>query len=101
VADVWLNEKHLGILWKPPFRVDVTEAAKPGKNHLVVEVANTWSNRLTGDARATGGKRFTNTNMTRALTWEVPWKDAPLHESGLLGPVRVIAARRLRSGVGP
>jgi hypothetical protein len=95
VADVWLNDKHLGILWKPPFRVDVTEAVKPGKNRLVVEVANTWSNRLTGDARASEGKRFTNTNMTRALTWELPWEDAPLHESGLLGPVRVLVARSI------
>ncbi len=95
VADVWVNDKHLGILWKPPFRVDVTEAIKPGNNHLVVEVANTWSNRLTGDARSPDGKRFTNTNVTHALTWEVPWKDAPLHESGLLGPVRLFCVKRI------
>ena len=94
VAEVWLNGRHVGILWKPPFRVDVTGAVKPGKNRLVVEVANTWSNRLTGDARSPDVKPFTNTNMTRALTWELPWKDAPLHQSGLLGPVRVLAAKR-------
>ena len=41
VAEVYLNGKSLGILWKPPFRVDITHAAKPGKNKLVIEVANT------------------------------------------------------------
>ena len=33
--------------------------------------------------------------MTRALTWELPWKDAPLLESGLVGPVRVVAGKRV------
>lgn len=96
VADAWLNGTHLGILWKSPFRVDVTAAAVPGKNRLVVEVANTWSNRLTGDARTPDGKRYCNTNMTKALTWELPWKEAPLLESGLMGPVRVWAGKRAK-----
>ena len=49
--DVYLNGKHVGILWHPPFRADISHAVKPGKNNLVVEIASTWSNRLTGDAR--------------------------------------------------
>lgn len=95
VADVSLNGEPLGILWKPPFRVDITKAARPGKNRLVVEVANTWSNRLVGDAWLPKDKRFCHTNMTHALTWESPWKDTPLLESGLLGPVRLLTARRI------
>ncbi|UCC98936.1 MAG: hypothetical protein JSW66_03430 [Phycisphaerales bacterium] len=95
VADVHLNGKNLGILWKPPFRVNVTEALRPGKNELVVEVANTWSNRLTGDANSPASERYCRTNITKSLTWEVPWKDTPLLESGLLGPVRLVTARRM------
>ena len=101
VAEAWLNDRPLGIVWKPPFRLDVTAAARPGKNRLVVEVANTWSNRLTGDARSPEGKRYCNTNMTKALTWELPWKDAPLHESGLMGPVRVICAHQIELDPAP
>jgi hypothetical protein len=95
VADVCLNGKKLGILWKPPFRVDITSTAKPGKNKLVIDVANTWSNRLTGDANSPENERYCRTNITNSLTWQVPWKDTPLLESGLLGPVRLITARTL------
>jgi len=89
VAEVYLNGQSCGIVWKPPFRVDITKAAKPGANELVVEVANTWSNRLAGDAR-TEGKDYCRTNITKSLTWSVPWKDTPLLESGLLGPVTLL-----------
>ena len=95
VAEVYLNAKGLGILWKPPFRVDITRAAKAGKNQLVIEVANTWSNRLVGDARAPQDIRYCQTNIANSLTWRVPWKDTPLIESGLLGPVRLIVAKKL------
>ena len=32
MVEVTLNGKNLGILWKPPFRVDITKTLKPGKN---------------------------------------------------------------------
>jgi hypothetical protein len=95
VADVYLNGTNIGILWKPPFRVDITQAARPGKNKLVIEVANTWSNRLTGDANSPKDQRYCRTNITKSLTWQVPWKDTPLLESGLLGPVRLVMAEKV------
>ena len=49
MAHVTLNGKDLGILWKPPFLVDVTEAVRPGTNALEVKVVNLWINRLIGD----------------------------------------------------
>jgi hypothetical protein len=105
LAQVSLNGQDFGVLWKPPFRLNVTGAAKPGVNKLVVKVTNLWPNRLIGDEqlpadvewRADGslvkwpqwlldGKpspigRFTFT------TWHHYTKDSPLLESGLLGPV--------------
>ena len=49
MAQVTLNGRDLGILWKPPYVVDITAAAKPGDNRLEVKVANLWINRLIGD----------------------------------------------------
>ena len=49
VAEVILNGQNLGILWKPPWRVDLTGAARPGKNTLAVRVTNFWPNRIIGD----------------------------------------------------
>ena len=94
LADVRLNGSPVGILWKSPFQADITPALKPGKNELIVEVANTWSNRLTGDARLPEGKRITKTNIKHVggpLKKGYLWQDAPLPESGLLGPVRILS----------
>ena len=101
VAEVNLNGRSLGIVWKPPFQVDVTDAVKAGKNRLVIEVANTWSNRLTGDANSPDAKPFCGTNMKNSLTWELPWKNTPLLESGLIGPVRLISAREVPIRLSP
>lgn len=87
VARAALNGKPLGIAWAAPFRLEITAAARTGANRLEIEVANTWSNRITGDHNTTG-KKYTNTNL--------PWKkDTPLLASGLLGPVRIVAAREM------
>ena len=85
VGDVWLNDQHLGIAWAKPYEFDVTGLLKAGENHLKIEISNTWSNRLTGDAIT--GEKFTNTNIT--LQDKLPWSKVPLLESGLLGPVTI------------
>ena len=99
MADVYLNGRHLGILWKPPFQADITHVAKPGKNRLVVEVANVWSNRIVGDRKLPENKRYTRTNLPRAVVSRhlpfIRWEDAPLLESGLLGPVRLLSAKKI------
>jgi hypothetical protein len=85
MARAKLNGKDLGVLWKPPFRVDITGAVVPGENMLEIRVANLWPNRLIGDQPLPPDQRVTRT------TWNPFKKDAPLLESGLLGPVRVVA----------
>jgi hypothetical protein len=92
VGEVYVNGDSVGTVWKPPYRLDVTDAAKVGTNQLVVEVANTWSNRLVGDAR-TEGKDYCRTNIAKSLTWQVPWAETPLLESGLLGPVTLLVVK--------
>jgi hypothetical protein len=49
LAQVLINGKDLGILWKLPFRVDITDAVHAGDNDLEVRVTNLWPNRLMGD----------------------------------------------------
>ena len=90
-GEAFLNDRPLGILWKPPYEADATGACRPGRNALRVEIANTWSNRLAGDALLPEAERRTRTNITHSGIR--PWKDTPLLRSGLFGPVRLVPAR--------
>jgi hypothetical protein len=85
LAEIILNGKSLGIVWKKPFRTDITGALKPGENKLVIKVTNLWVNRLIGDQQPNAEKKYTYTTM--------PFYNArsPLLPSGLLGPVRVLS----------
>lgn len=89
IGEAWLNGSSLGVLWTQPFRVDCTEALREGANELTVAVTNTWFNRLVGDAALPAAERTTRTNIV--ASGGQPWaKLAPL-DSGLFGPVRLIA----------
>jgi len=84
IAEVTVNGKPVGLVWKAPFRLDVTSALKAGANTLDVKVTNLWVNRLIGDRQEGVEKTYTYTaqQFYRA--------DSPLLPSGLIGPVRVI-----------
>ncbi|MEI6804821.1 MAG: glycosylhydrolase-like jelly roll fold domain-containing protein, partial [Burkholderiales bacterium] len=111
MAEVILNGRNLGIAWKQPYRLDVTEALKAGENELEIKVVNLWVNRLIGDEQLpedsnrdglgdalrdwpqwllegkpspTGRYTFTTHRL-----WK---KNDPLVESGLLGPVTLLKA---------
>jgi hypothetical protein len=84
LAEVRLNGRNLGIVWAPPFRVELTPALKPGTNSLEIEVVNFWPNRIIGDESLPVNQRLTRTNI-RKLT-----QTTALMDSGLLGPVRVM-----------
>lgn len=112
MARVQLNGKDLGILWKPPYRVDVTDTLKPGENTLKVAVVNLWINRLIGDAsKPDDSNRDDKGSLQSWPDWvlsggappsgrlsfvTIPlWK--PEEErvpSGLLGPVIIMPADR-------
>jgi len=112
MAEVRLNGKDLGILWKPPYRMDVTDAIKDGENMLEVKVVNLWINRQIGDEllpedseRKDDGtlKKWPQwlldgkpspTGRFTFTSWRLWKKDSPLQESGLLGPVTVVRTDR-------
>lgn len=82
IAAVTVNGCPVQTLWAPPYRVEITDYLRPGKNTLVVDVTNTWFNRLVYDAGKAPEER---------KTWVIRWPspDEPLRDGGLLGPVRV------------
>lgn len=82
-AEVSLNGKPLGILWKAPSQLEVTEALHPGKNHLQIRITNLWPNRIIGEEQPAARQKYTFT------AHKVFTKDSPLLKSGLLGPVTI------------
>ena len=111
MAEVRLNGKALGVLWKPPYAVDVTDTLRPGKNEIEVKVTNLWPNRLIGDEQYPDDCTPDGSWKVNALpawpewllkgqprpeprrltftTWKYYTKDSPLVPSGLVGPVAV------------
>ena len=81
-ASVILNGQEIARLWAAPYRVDLKNFIKQGKNTLEVKVTSTWFNRLVFDAGQAEGKR---------KTWTIsgPGKESALRASGLLGPVKL------------
>jgi hypothetical protein len=84
IAEVRVNDIYCGAAWITPHRVEITSALQKGENKLVIEVTNTWANRLTGDRKIPEDERITWTTAPYRL------EDQPLLKSGLLGPVTII-----------
>jgi len=104
IAEVKLNGKDLGILWKPPFRIEVTDAARVGENELEVRVTNLWPNRLIGDEQLPDDREWNGIQLKTWPQWLLDGKPSPTGRftfttwhhwtktdeplpSGLLGPV--------------
>lgn len=80
LAEVIVNGKSLGVVWKEPFALDITSALKDGENELTIKVVNLWVNRLIGDEQP-GARKYTYTPAKFFSAGD------PLLPSGLLGPV--------------
>lgn len=90
LAEVKVNGNPLGIVWKKPFRVDITDALMQGSNTVQITVANLWVNRLIGDAQPNATTKYTFTTRN-------PYKaNAKLLPSGLIGPVEVIGTQAVK-----
>jgi hypothetical protein len=86
LAEVFINGKSLGIVWKTPYRVDVTDRLKQGANAVEIRVTNPWVNRIIGDRQSNAAKSFTFTSPKFYKA------DSRLVPSGLLGPVQILQA---------
>jgi len=118
IAEVILNGKNLGILWKPPFKLDVSGLLNSQNNQLEVRVTSLWINRLIGDAQypsadvyepggkpgelmikeipawLRNGEPRPETKQKTFVTCQFYSENSPLVESGLLGPVQLNFAVR-------
>ncbi|HNX35290.1 MAG TPA: glycosyl hydrolase [Kiritimatiellia bacterium] len=115
IAAIALNGSELGVTWKKPFRIDITDALRAGGNTLAVRVANDWFNRFIGDEQLpddTGadgrgdlavwpdwvlkGLPRPEAGRVTLVNRKQVKKDTPLHPSGLLGPVTVYEQPQFR-----
>jgi hypothetical protein len=119
MARVKLNGRDLGVVWCPPWRVEIPAGLlKENNNQMEIEVVNFWPNRLIGDGKLPAEQRRTKTNITafyapkaiganprhspgflcERLLGTMPKECSEithyttLHPSGLLGPVRLMTA---------
>ena len=86
-AEVYVNGKLAGVVWRPPFRLDVTALVREGDNDLRIVVGNTAVNAMAGkplpDYRLLWdryGMRFVPQDM----------QDVHPIPSGILGPVTLV-----------
>ena len=107
IAEVILNGKSLGVLWKAPYRINIDDAVVKGTNILEVKITNLWPNRLIGDEQLKLDYERKGPNVKEWPKWllnktERPTqrvtlaafkhynKDSELLPSGLIGPVKII-----------
>ncbi len=115
IARVRVNGHDVGLLWKPPFRIDITGSARPGENKLEVQVTNQLVNRQIGDEQLPAENEYDRGGAIKVIpdwftqgkpkppggritfaTWKHFNKDSPLLVAGLVGPVRLRTAIRRR-----
>jgi hypothetical protein len=89
MADVTVNGESFGLLWQPPFRVDITNALDTGRNELAIEITNQWNNRIAGDRAVPAEQRvLSEVGGGRGGPGGGAAPNVP--DSGLLGPVTIV-----------
>jgi hypothetical protein len=102
MAHLKINDNDLGLLWKPPYQIEITKALKKGENELEIEVTNSWVNRLIGDEQLEAldlskfpswlseGKPIPMSSKRKTyITHQYYKANDPLVPSGLMGPVQL------------
>lgn len=111
VAEISVNGQSIALVWKAPYRADVTQALKVGDNELLIKVTNLYPNRMIGDEHLkeqyeydeygrlrafpewfTRNKPDDNRERVLFMPWKYYTKEDPLLESGILGPVNLFIA---------
>ncbi|MNX45302.1 hypothetical protein D3C86_758100 [compost metagenome] len=88
IAEVTINGVNCGTIWTFPYKADISEALKKGKNSIEIKITNTWANRLIGDEKLPKEERLTWTTAPFRL------QDGILLKAGLLGPVTIVKEKK-------
>jgi hypothetical protein len=88
MAEVFVNGIRIDLLWKAPFTAEITNAVKTGNNNLEIRVTNEWTNRIRGDQDHPDKKVLASTPMPFGR------RQYELAESGLIGPVKLLSAKK-------
>ncbi len=84
VAEVFVNGKSMGVAWKTPFKLNISDVLTAGENELEIKVTNLWVNRLVGDEQPGVTETYSYTG------WNFFNENSSLVESGLLGPIKLL-----------
>ena len=89
LVEIRLNGMNLGVLWKPPFVINIRHVSRLGQNKLELAVTNTWRNRLIGDYGKPESERkaFVVPRLRKGQEWLPGGPGTVLSPAGLLGPV--------------
>jgi hypothetical protein len=122
IAEVVVNDLPVGVLWKPPFKTDITRFVQAGRNKLKISITNTWANRLIGDEHQptsmswqkhpgegfalknwpqwfSEGKQMPEPGRFTFTTWRHYEKSSSLMPSGLIGPVVIRCASVIQTEI--
>ena len=123
LAEVSVNGYAYPVLWRPPYRLDITDSVVPAAKgpavlNVRIRVTNLWPNRLIGDELLPPDRKWKNdggipkkaaldampdwvrerrrspTGCHTFVTWRLWKRDAEPLPSGLLGPVKVVIRGR-------
>lgn len=121
-AQVTVNGRTFPALWRPPYRVDITDAISGDRLDLEIKVTNLWPNRLVGDDILCAGDcewdchprqghdeyslheiprwvkngELSPTGRKTFTTWRHWTKHDALLPSGLLGSVRLVLQNEIK-----
>jgi len=90
-AEVFVNGQRAGVVWHPPYTIDLSALLKPGKNDLRIVVGNTAINSMAG--RALPDYRLLNDRYGERFIPQGMDNLQPL-ESGLVGGLRLRVIQR-------
>jgi hypothetical protein len=92
IAEMRVNGKSVGMVWAPPYRIDVTGALRPGANKVEIAVTNEWTNRLIGDRLMPEKHVLTPPGAPGAAVPLAGFAVGPREplESGLVGEVEIV-----------
>lgn len=98
-AEVYVNGSLAGVVWHPPYTLQIAKWLKPGSNHLRIVVGNTAINGLAG--RALPDYRLLNDRFGLRFIPQGMENLQPLPSGMLTGPQLIIGKHANEAGVRP